>query len=74
LLSYIVIYAFLDDFWDFPTKSPSLVFNSWEEENLRFHILFVSRLSGSQKFKEKLHDQFFTRRKAVSERNKQEGH
>jgi hypothetical protein len=28
LPSYIVIYAFLVDFQDFPTKSPSLVYNS----------------------------------------------
>ena len=34
-----IIYAFLDDLWDFPTNSLVLVFNIWEAENLLFHIL-----------------------------------
>jgi hypothetical protein len=72
-LVFIIIYAFLDDFRNFPTKSTALVFNSYEAENLLFRILFVSRLSGMQKFDKNLHDQFFTRRKVMSERNKREG-
>jgi hypothetical protein len=56
LPSYNFIYAFLDDFWDFTTKSPSLVFNSCEAENLLFHILFVSGLSGLQKLEGKIPD------------------
>ena len=35
-------FAFLVDFRDFPTKSPSLVFNFWEEKILLFRFFIVS--------------------------------
>ena len=68
-----IIHAFLDDFRDFSTKSPSLVFNSWEAENLIFRILFVSGLSGSLKIKAKIPDQFFTWRSTLSQRSTRGG-
>lgn len=67
--SYTIIYAFLVDFRDFPTKSPSLVFNSWEAENLLFRLLLFQEPSRHLKIEEKLPDQFFTRRKTMRERS-----
>lgn len=66
--SYIVIYAFLVDFRDFPTKSPSLVFNSCEAENLLFCFLLFQGPSGHLKIEEKIPDQFFTRRSTVGQK------
>jgi hypothetical protein len=40
---------FLDDLWDFPTKSLLLVFNLWEAENLHFRILMFQGSYGTQK-------------------------
>ena len=45
----IIIYAFLDDFGDFPTKSLLLVFNFREAENLFFRILMFQGPYGTQK-------------------------
>lgn len=66
--SYTIIYAFLVDFRDFPAKSPSLVFNLCEEENLLFHFLLFQGPSGHLKIEGKTHDQFFTRRSTVGQR------
>jgi hypothetical protein len=40
LPSYIVIFAFLVDFQDFPTKFPSLVFNSWRQK-ISFFVFYL---------------------------------
>ena len=66
--SYIIIYAFLVDFWDFPTKSPSLVFNSWEAENLLFRFLLFQGPSGHLKIEGKIPAQFSTRRSTMGQR------
>ncbi len=71
--SYTIIYAFLVDFWDFPMKPPSSVFNSWEAENLLFHFLLFQGPTGHLKIKAKIPDQFFTRRSTVGERITREG-
>jgi hypothetical protein len=68
-----VIYAFLDDFWDFHTKSPLFVFNFWEAENLLFHILMFQGPFGTQKGRRFLQCQYFCTRSIWSTRNTRGG-
>ena len=60
-----IIYALLDDLWDFPTKSLVLVFNFWEAENLLFRMLMFFGPSGPQLIREKIPRKFFIRMKTV---------
>ena len=49
---YIIFLHFLDDLWDFYTKSLFLVFNFSEAENLLFLVLMFQELQGPKWKKE----------------------
>jgi hypothetical protein len=65
---HTIIYVFLVDFWDFPTKSLSLVFKFWEAENLIFRILLFQGPYEHLKIEGKIHDQFFIWRSTEGQR------
>ena len=63
-----IIYAFLDDLWDFPTKSLVLVFNFWEAENLLFRILMFQGPSGPQLIRGKIPRKFLWKIRSLGQR------